>query len=206
MSCDGDIPATFCDLSNFGQMGDFPDTRREVIRLKKQDDPQTPISYLTLVSILLHHHDDLFGLDSIFDWINPDCFSDISTIRSKIIQEMGYFTFPEDKFLAQKSYQFVDQEGRRGRMEFSFHDNMLVKSRLELNFQGAGATRDALNFLDHKLRPVISGCLGEDNFQYDTSTHTYSNSTALSDYIVAYGREPSFSIVSTRMRYKAFYS
>lgn len=206
MGSDEDVLVTSSDPWNFGPMAGFPARHRELIHLKKQDDPQTPISYLILVSILLHHHEDLFDLDSIFDWINPKCLSDISTMRSKIIQEMGYITFLEDKFLEQKTYQFVDQEGRRGRIELSFHDNMLVKSRLELKFQGAGAARDALNFLDHNLRPVISGCLGEDNFQYDTSTRTYSNSTALSDYIVAYGREPSFSIVSTRMRYKAFYS
>jgi len=206
MGPDEDVLVTLSDLSNFGPITGLPDRRREVMQLKKQNDPQTPISYLTLVSILLHHHDDLFGLDSIFDWINPECFSDISTIRSKRIQEMGYITFPKDKFLEQKNYQFVDQEGRRGRIEFSFHDNILVKSRLELKFQGAGAARDALNFLDHNLRPVISGCLGEDNFQYNPSTHTYSNATALSDYIVAYGREPGFSIVSTRIIRKTFYS
>jgi hypothetical protein len=105
----------------------------------------------------------------------------------------------------QRTYKFREAEGRQGRIEVSFHKGMLVNARLQLSFHGLFAKKKALKYISNNLRPVISGCLGDDNYQYDASTHTYYNATALRDYKVAYQTELNFRNVITWITHKSFY-
>ena len=170
-----------------------------------QNDPVTPISYLVLVSIFLAHYENLFEPDSVFYYINHNCLLDMGDECSEEIQRGGHrFSFIGE-LLMQRTYKFREAEGRQGRIEVSFHKGMLVDARLQLNFHGFFAERKALKYISNNLRPVISGCLGEDNYQYDSSTYTCYNETALRDYKVAYQKETIYPNVITWITHMSFY-
>lgn len=117
------------------------------IYFEDENHPQTPISYLVLVSIFLAHYEDLFDPDSVFNYINPSCLLDIEDYRSEMIQRSGCALSYIGELLIQRTYKFVEAEGRQGRIEVSFHKDKLVNARLQLNFHGFFAERKALKYM-----------------------------------------------------------
>ena len=162
--------------------------------------------FLVLVSIFLAHYENLFEPYSVFEYINPSCLLDMGDKSSEMIQRGGDRISFIGELLMQRTYKFREAEGRQGRIEVSFHKGMLVNARLQLNFHGLFAERKALKYMSKNLRLVISGGLGEDNYQYDSSTYTCYNETALRDYKVAYQKEPIFPNVTTWITHISFYS
>ena len=164
--------------------------------------PQVPISYLTVVSTFLHHCDDISDPDEIFNWINSNYLCDIS--ETPLAKQLDSMT-PLPPGFIQVMYRFLEPEGRPGEIEVVFLDNLLVNFRSQLFFRGWFANRKALSYIARALRPLITGFLGEDNYQYDQITSSYLNTTAISDYIVAYRKVPSYPSVSSWITHKGYY-
>jgi len=168
----------------------------------KTYDPQNPISYLTVVSTFLHHHDDISEPGDIFYWVNSNCLCDIS--ETPLAKQLDSMT-PLPPGFIQRMYQFLEPEGRHGEIEVVFLDNLLINFRSQLFFKGWFSNRKALRYIAYALRPLITGFLGEDNYQYDPITSSYLNTTAISDFIVAYRKVPGYSSVSTWITHRGYY-
>jgi len=163
--------------------------------------PQTPISYLTIVSIFLHHYKDIYSPDRIFNWINPNCLINIS--ETPFIQVMDSMT-PLPPGFIQTMYRFIEPEGRPGEIEVVFRNDMLINFRSQLVFLGLFRNLRAQYYLKSRLKPFLYDLLGSDQYQYDDMASSYLNKKVLTNYIVAYRKVLKFGSVSVWLTHKDY--